>query len=182
MPEGLSVSINPITNLITVRVNIGEIAKDHSPDHGILAVGLAGNLAGRKLGETLKNVMNEESKKKLDVYGMIVPYRVKLVTEGLGSKPKRYDNRDIDVAAKADLKEALTAFEVYHFDHGTYPDSIEKVTGAEYGFFPSEKVRVIVESADSKTYTLRSYHEQSKHEFVVHGPKDILDIRQERKR
>jgi hypothetical protein len=92
------------------------------------------------------------------------------VVTGLYDSKALREDRYLDAAAEADLRNAMTGFEEYFANHKTYPNSVEKMTG--YGFYQSKNVQVIVESADSKGYTLRGYHENSNHELIVSGPTD----------
>jgi hypothetical protein len=170
MPESLSMSINPITNLVTLRFNIGSITKGDSTGFSILGAALGAKLAEGALGDTLKQLLYRESRNKFDLYGMVVPYRIEVATGLYDSDTARYNKR-LDAAVEADLRCAMMAFEGYYADHKKYPDSVEELT--QYGFYPSTNVRVIIEAADSKGYTLRGYHEYSNYELIVSGPRDI---------
>jgi hypothetical protein len=72
--------------------------------------------------------------------------------------------------AEYNLRDACTYQEVYYVDHDTYADSIEKITGNDYYFFPDEGVILSVIAGDKSHYEMMAFHLEGDKKFEVHGP------------
>ena len=76
-------------------------------------------------------------------------------------------------AARANLRNAMTAQEAYFVDNETYTESIEKLIGPQYGLFPYKGVTIRVISADKNHYLMEAFHEKGDFRYVIEGPGGI---------
>jgi type IV pilus assembly protein PilA len=81
-----------------------------------------------------------------------------------------YRKRSFNAAAEADLRNAATAQEAYFVDNQTYSNDTTILTGATYGLYLSDKVQLVISSANDQSYTMRSWHEAADDSWVIHGP------------
>ncbi len=83
-----------------------------------------------------------------------------------------------DRFAEVSIRNAATAEESYFKAHGTYADSIEKLTGKKYLFFLHDGVSVLVAGADEKHYTLKGFHKDGDNIMILKGPNGGIEKRE----
>ena len=82
-----------------------------------------------------------------------------------------YRERSYNSAAQADLRNAATAQEAYFVDRDRYADARSDLTGPDYGLFLSENVTLNVDSANTWTYVMTSWHQSVEDvSWVIRGP------------
>jgi len=81
-----------------------------------------------------------------------------------------FHTRAYNVAAEADVRNAVTAQEAYFLEHKRYSASIEALIGDVYGLYLSRNVRVDVQCLDGKNYVIVAYHESGTKKYMVRGP------------
>ena len=81
-----------------------------------------------------------------------------------------YRKRSYNAAAQSDLKNAATAQEAYYADEETYTASVANITGATYGLYTSEKITLVVDSANTTEYVMRAWHASADDSFILRGP------------
>jgi len=82
-----------------------------------------------------------------------------------------YRERSYNSAAQADLRNAATAQEAYFVDRDRYADDRADLTGTDYGLFLSDDVQLNVDSANTWTYVMTSWHESVQDvSWVIRGP------------
>ena len=82
-----------------------------------------------------------------------------------------YRERSYNSAAQADLRNAATAQEAYFVDRDRYADDRADLTGTDYGLFLSDDVQLNVDSANTWTYVMTSWHQSVEDvSWVIRGP------------
>jgi type IV pilus assembly protein PilA len=81
-----------------------------------------------------------------------------------------YRVRAYNSTAKEDLRNAATAQETYFTDTRSYTNNLTLITGSKYGLFTSERVTVIIGSANTQGYSMSSYHSSGDKTWSISGP------------
>lgn len=81
-----------------------------------------------------------------------------------------YRVRAYNSTAKEDLRNAATAQETYFTDIRSYANNLTLITGSKYGLFMSERVTVIIGSANTQGYSMSSYHSSGDKTWSISGP------------
>lgn len=80
----VAVSLNPVTNVISIRVGKA-MPKDRGNPLEALGAALGSVLSGalaRSLEPSIERELNTRAREQLDLYGMLLPYRVRVSTAG----------------------------------------------------------------------------------------------------
>lgn len=80
-----------------------------------------------------------------------------------------YRTRSFNSAAKADLRNAITAQEAYFIDEMTYCSNAASLTSS-YRLYLSKGVEFHVNSASDKSYVMRSWHPSGNESYIIRGP------------
>jgi Tfp pilus assembly protein PilE len=81
-----------------------------------------------------------------------------------------YRTRSYDAAANADLRNAATAQEAYFVDHAKYANSIDSLTGGNYGLYLSDDVEITVLNANDSLCTMIAFHKRGSKKYLVTCP------------
>ena len=81
-----------------------------------------------------------------------------------------YKMKSYDAAVQADLLNAATAQEEYFADNARYADSIDKLSGTNYGLQLNQGVEITVLYADERQYVMEGFHRSGKKKFRLGGP------------
>jgi len=87
----------------------------------------------------------------------------------------RYQMRSYNLTAKSDLKNAVSAQELYYKDNNTYADSIDKLMGKPAGLHLSKGVTVKVASGSATYYEMMAFHEKGDKRFVATAPEGRIE-------
>ena len=81
-----------------------------------------------------------------------------------------YRTRSYNSAAQSDVRNVATAEEAYYVDHSSYATTdVGQLTGASYGYMPSDKVTVNV-SGSTSTYVITGAHSSGDKTYKLSGP------------
>ncbi|UCF74116.1 MAG: prepilin-type N-terminal cleavage/methylation domain-containing protein [Deltaproteobacteria bacterium] len=80
-----------------------------------------------------------------------------------------YRRRAYNSAALSDLKNFTTAQEAFFVDNEAYCLTVAVLTGS-YGAYLSEKVSLVINSADTTLYNMISYHSSGDKTYWISGP------------
>ncbi|MFB0532541.1 MAG: type IV pilin protein [Desulfatiglandales bacterium] len=80
-----------------------------------------------------------------------------------------YRRRAYNSAALSDLKNFTTAQEAYYVDNATYCSS-PAVLVSGFGAYTSDKVSILINTANANTYNMISYHSSGDKTYFISGP------------